>query len=510
MIQTRHTQRERLFLSGAVLLILLIVGVFVTGQIINRRAGQMSDRIVSQISESHCLLLQAEFDRTEEILQASVHFLHTHDKPSESELRVLTSALLEVDPKADAIWFSDPSITAIRRYPRSGEPSTTTLAQPELMRQRVPPCDSVRSFIHDELGIPVWKLICTTTDPTGRIHTCGIDYPLPKLYVHLTEQNPHSRSSATLLDPTGRIIYHPDSLRLGRRISDKQEISAFQKTIQSGHSVIIDTFSDYLGVEEQRIYYPIRLAGQQWVAGIGIPRLIIEQEIDDFHFYTILTAVISVLFFAALLIVAQRRWQREYTLRRLSEQESAQLQLQQILDQIDPHFLFNSLNSLYALIRCNPEQAREFTLTLSRVYRRVLERRKQILSTLAEELEFTEQYYALQKIRFGESLDLTSTINPALRNRRIPSMSLQTLVENAVKHNSISARNPLHIHIRTEEDAILIENNFSPRSNENPESLGVGLERIRSVYRFHTNENISISTSGGIFRCRLPLLPAEG
>lgn len=120
------------------------------------------------------------------------------------------------------------------------------------------------------------------------------------------------------------------------------------------------------------------------MAGIGIPRLVIEQEIDDFHFYTVFAAVISVLFFAVLLVLAQRRWRREYDLRRHSERESAQLHLQQLLEQIDPHFLFNSLNSLYALIRCNPDQAREFTLTLSRVYRRVLERRKQILSTLAE------------------------------------------------------------------------------------------------------------------------------
>lgn len=509
MWQKRHTQRERLFISGAVLLVLLVAGVFVTGRIINRRAGQMSDRVVTQISESHCLLLQAEFNRTEEVLAASARFLHRQAEASEAELRVLTATLLEVDPKAGSIWFSDPRLTEIHRYTRNGGPVVTVPSPAERMQRTVPPCDSVRSGIRHEHGIPVWMLVCTTADAAGRLHTCGIDYPLPALYTHITEQNPHSRSSATLLDPAGRIVYHPDSLRLGSKITDKREIEAFREVLGTGRSIIVDIFSDYLGVDEQRIYYPIRLAGQRWVAGIGIPRLVIEQEIDEFHFYTILTAVISVLFFAALLIVAQRRWQREYALRRLSEQESAQLQLQQVIDQIDPHFLFNSLNSLYALIRCNPEQAREFTITLSRVYRRVLERRKQILSTLSEELEFTEQYHALQKIRFGGCLELSITVDPALLKRRIPSMSLQTLVENAVKHNSISARNPLRIRIRTEEEAILIENNFTPRSNENPESLGVGLERIRSIYRFYTDENISISTREGVFRCRLPLLHAE-
>ena len=80
----------------------------------------------------------------------------------------------------------------------------------------------------------------------------------------------------------------------------------------------------------------------------------------------------------------------------------------------------------------------------------MLERRKQILSTLAEEIDFTWQYYTLQKIRFDDRIELTSAIDPALRNWRIPSMSLQTLVENAVKHNSITGGNPLHIRIRTE------------------------------------------------------------
>lgn len=88
-------------------------------------------------------------------------------------------------------------------------------------------------------------------------------------------------------------------------------------------------------------------------------------------------------------------------------------------------------------------------------------------------------------------------------------MSLQTLVENAVKHNRITDGNPLHIRIRTEGESLLIENNYTPRSDGDKESLGVGLERIRSVYRFYTEENISISVADGTFRCRLPLLPPE-
>lgn len=510
MSRKRHTHRERLLITGGVLLVLLVAGIFVTGRIINRRAGQMSDRIVIQISEYHCQLLQAEFDRTEEVLQASADFLRRQREPAEAELRVLSGTLLKVDPKAGCIWFAERGGSTIRRYPRKGDPETGPFRDTLHMQPAEnPEHDATRSFVINDHGRHIWTLACAVTDANGGARICGIDYPLPDFYAYMTELNPHSHSSAILLDPEGMVIYHPDSLRLGMPVSDSLEIAAFRTVARTGRSLITDIFSDYLGVDEQRIYYPIRLAGQRWVAGIGIPRFIIEQEIDDFHFYTILTAVIAVLLFAALLIVAQRRWRREYALRKLSEQESAQLQLQQLLEQIDPHFLFNSLNSLYALIRCNPEQAREFTLTLARVYRRVLERRKQILSTLAEEIEFTGQYYSLQKIRFGESLELSTAIDPALRNRRIPSMSLQTLVENAVKHNRISARNPLYIRIRTEGESLLIENNCTPRDSHSSESLGVGLERIRSVYRFHSSENISTSIDDGMFRCRMPLLPAE-
>ena len=516
MQRKRHTSRERLFVTGGVLLLLLAAGVIVSGRIINRRAAQMSDRIVTQISESHCLLLQNEVDRTEGILTAATRFLQRHDTPSGPELQTLATTLLDVDSKAREIWFSREGDAKRRRCLRNGtllvEPTAAICPAKE---------DSVVSTIVSEEGTPVWVLACTVRDPAGKRCLCGIDYPLPELYTYMSEQNPHSRSSAILLNPEGVIVYHPDSLKLGQRIGSEHgtdgksgdftgsETEAFRRVLATGQSVITETFSDYLGMEEQRIYYPIQLAGQRWVAGIGIPRLVIEQEIDDFHLYTILTAAVSVLLFAALLVAAQRRWRREYALRRLSERESAQLQLQQVIDQIDPHFLFNSLNSLYALIRCNPEQAREFTLTLSRVYRRVLERRKQILASLAEEIDFTWQYHTLQQIRFGENLTLTTTIDTSLRRHRIPAMSLQTLVENAVKHNRVSTRTPLHIDIRTEGDSLVIENNRTPHENENTESLGVGLERIRSIYRFYTDRNLEITIDPMTFRCSLPLLPPE-
>ena len=448
MARQRHIPKGRPLMAGTVLLILLAAVVLASGRIINGIAVQMSGRIVTQISQYHYRLLQVEFERPVEVLTTAARFTHSHPAPSEAEMNVLTATLMETDPKIGCIWFMERGETVVRTYPRRGTPGVTAAGEERRRLVAELRDDSVRSCVSRSGETPVWSLVCRVRDERGGEHFCGVDLPLTDIYAYMTEQDPHSPSYATLFDPEGVIVYHPDHRRLGRSVSETRDSTAFREVLVSGRKIIASVVSDYLEIAEERIYYPLQLGNSRWVASIGIPRLAIEQEIDDFHLYTILTAVVSVLFFATLLVVAQRRWRREYDLRRLSEQESAQLHLQQVLEQIDPHFLFNRI-------------------------------------------------------------ELTTAIDPALRNWRIPAMSLQTLVENALKHNRITSCNPLHIRIRTEGESLLIENNFTPRSEGNAESLGVGLERIRSVYRFYTEENISIASDSGTFRCRLPLLPPE-
>lgn len=495
---------------GAILLLLLVVGALVIGRTINRMAGQMSDRIVMQIGEYHYRILKVEFGRSEEVLTFATRFVREHPTPTLSELRVLTTTLMELDQKIGRIWFLEATKGSMLDFPRGGDPCHRS-PEEDFRADLIAgiKSDSLLNEVTHFGPHATWTLACAFTASDGSRQICGVDFPLPEMYSHMAEQTPYSRSYATLFDAKGIIVIHPDSLKLGQQATDSTTTTALRQVATTGQQFMLSTLSDYLHVEEECIYYPISIGGSRWVAGISIPRFNIEQEMGDFHFYTILAAVISVLVFAVLLIFAQRRWRHEYELRRRSERESEQLQLQQVLEQIDPHFLFNSLNSLYALIHRNPEQAREFTLNLSRVYRHVLERRNEILTTLSDEIDFTWQYYSLQKIRFDDRIELSSSVDPALRNYRIPAMSLQTLVENAIKHNHITAKNPLHIRIRTEQGHLVIENNYTPRTDRNSDSLGVGLERIRSVYRFYTDENITIETEEGIFRCQLPLLPAE-
>ncbi len=498
-----HIPKGRILIYGTILLILLIVGFIVLGHIINGIAVQMNGSIVTRVSEYHVRILEVEIRRSEHSLAVAADYLMSHPDATKLELQTLAATLMQTDPKISRIRLGTPDGTQ-QHYVATPTDSTTTDERWITALQHDTLCSYLVTNPH-----PIWCMARRITDQRGRIRLCSIELPLSQIYTSLVEQNPYSRSYAILYDPDGIIVYHPDSLMLGHPATDSTGLSAIGQVRRSGERTVTHAVSQYLHIEEARVYHPIEIAGQRWVAGIGIPDPVYKQEISDFHFYTLLTAICSVVIFGLLLLLAQQRWRREYRLRLRSESESEQLHLQQVLEQIDPHFLFNSLNSLYALIRCNPEQAREFTLTLSHVYRHVLERRHEILASVNDEVDFTWQYYSLQKIRFGDRIELITSISPALGNRRIPAMSLQTLVENAVKHNRITAQNPLRIRIATLGEELIIENNYTPRNDEDTASLGVGLERIRSVYRFYTSENLTISTENETFRCRLPLLPAD-
>ena len=99
-------------------------------------------------------------------------------------------------------------------------------------------------------------MACPVTDRTGRRHICGIDFPLPEIYTCMT-QSPASSGYATLFDPEGVIVYHPDSLKLGRPASDSTGLAAFRKVAATGQSVTVHAISDYLNIDEERIYYQI-------------------------------------------------------------------------------------------------------------------------------------------------------------------------------------------------------------------------------------------------------------
>jgi LytS/YehU family sensor histidine kinase len=187
------------------------------------------------------------------------------------------------------------------------------------------------------------------------------------------------------------------------------------------------------------------------------------------------------------------------------ERQNVECQLEGLRNQVNPHFLFNSLNTLVYLIPENPDKAIRFVQKLSKVYRFVLESRDAKIIPLSEELEFLNAYTYLLKERFGDNLhihieDLTSEASSGI----VP-LSLQMLFENAIKHNIISQEKPLYIDVFTKNDHLYIQNN-NQKKNQVSDSTGVGLQNICDRYRMLTDQEIIIDVNDRFFSVALPLI----
>jgi two-component system LytT family sensor kinase len=183
-------------------------------------------------------------------------------------------------------------------------------------------------------------------------------------------------------------------------------------------------------------------------------------------------------------------------------------ELKVLTSQVNPHFLFNSLNTLMSLIPEDSDLAVKFTQKLSDVYRYVLQSRNQELTSLENELSFAENYIFLMKIRFGENLVINKNIVHEAYKKKIPVLSMQMLIENATKHNTISASKPLEITINANNGWLEISNNRNPKLQEG-DGTGTGLENISKRYAYFSDKTILVEEKEDQFSVKLPLLEVD-
>jgi two-component system, LytTR family, sensor kinase len=186
---------------------------------------------------------------------------------------------------------------------------------------------------------------------------------------------------------------------------------------------------------------------------------------------------------------------------------STQAQLQAVRNQVNPHFLFNNLSVLTALIPLDTNASVEFVRQFSKVYRYVLKSHEKELMELDTELDFIDSYLYLLKKRFGESLKISIQVEEEVRQYYIVPMALQMLVENAVKHNVVSKNRPLQINIYTENDQLLIvQNNLQRKEVNDLESTKFGLANISQRYDFLSHKPIIIQENEAYFTVKLPII----
>jgi two-component system, LytTR family, sensor kinase len=187
------------------------------------------------------------------------------------------------------------------------------------------------------------------------------------------------------------------------------------------------------------------------------------------------------------------------------KRESLRAELNALKTQVNPHFLFNNLNTLSSVIPEDPKLAVDFVQQLSKVYRHILEVKDEQSILLKEELDVLRAYAFLLQTRFGDKLSVNIDVPEDRMRKKIVPLSLQLLMENAIKHNIVSSDKPLRIDVFASNGRLVVSNNLQ-RKNQLNESTGIGLDNIRNRYKLLGNDSVEVVEDGNNFTVSIPLI----
>jgi LytS/YehU family sensor histidine kinase len=215
----------------------------------------------------------------------------------------------------------------------------------------------------------------------------------------------------------------------------------------------------------------------------------------------LITIVISLVLHSRAFL---QHWQQAKVESEKFEKESISAKYESLKNQVNPHFLFNNLNALTNLVYEDQDKAVKFIKQLSDVYRYVLDTRDREVVPLEEEVKFLNAYIFLQQIRFGDKLKVDVMLNGV--ESMVAPLSLQMLIENAIKHNVVSDDNPLHVNVYSNSKYIVVENNLQKKVVDGNVSSKLGLENIRKRYEYISGKKVVIEERDAKFVVCLPFI----
>jgi LytS/YehU family sensor histidine kinase len=223
-----------------------------------------------------------------------------------------------------------------------------------------------------------------------------------------------------------------------------------------------------------------------------------EDEIADWFRSTIKGLTLGAVIFVVLL------WQTSLRREQKLKEENLIFQNETLKSQVNPHFLFNSLNTVSSLIHTNPEKAEQFINSLSSVYRYIIENAPKDKVPIQSELDLLNRYFDLHRVRDEEKIVLSIDYSDADDYRILP-VSLQILLENAIKHNSATRENPLNISVFFEGEYIVVKNNLQKKASQ-LKSTGIGLKNLAERIRLISGKELIVEQDGSFFIVKIPLL----
>ncbi|MFP9099025.1 2TM domain-containing protein [Flavobacterium sp. RHBU_24] len=253
------------------------------------------------------------------------------------------------------------------------------------------------------------------------------------------------------------------------------------------------------------IVFLLRVFEDVAMEGETFTQFIEEERISNYYVAMIITLIIT---FSLHLFHFYKKYQENRVKQQKIIAGTASAKFETLKNQIDPHFLFNSLNVLSSLIEENPDSAQRFTTSLSKVYRYVLEQKDKELVSVEEELAFAKTYMNLLKMRFENSVFYEVPEKVSNPEALVVPLSLQLLLENTVKHNVVSQQRPLKIRIFEEDGYLVVQNDFQ-KKEVLQDRRGVGLQNIISRYAIITNRKVVIAPTEQFFTVKLPMLTKQ-
>lgn len=351
----------------------------------------------------------------------------------------------------------------------------------------------------------------------------GSAVSLDDLHQYFINVDKTPNNYAYVFTKEGICITHPEKKYIGKNIFDFTSIKpkdTLCSTTQLGYTEG-STISEYLNVEVTRFVKPLRTDNFEGYAVVNHVNFLIDESVNRTKTYTVYIFLAALFLIVTVFILFYRFTNSAYKEKEKIQSDKNLLlienekmhkaealnQLQQLKNNINPHFLFNSLNSLYMLIGINRENAQKFTMNLSKIYRYLIVPPKENVVPVAQEISFIQQYMELLKSRFDEELSFTLTVNSTESlDKRIPYLSLQMVTENAIKHNIATVDHPLEISITVEKNGITVKNTWQPKTDEAVHGEKFGLDYLNQVYDYFKNNSVNISVDSEYFICFLPLL----
>ncbi len=316
------------------------------------------------------------------------------------------------------------------------------------------------------------------------------------------------------LSQNNTYIFHPDETKIGKPV--KKDFLCTEDFYRE--KIIKETYSEYLQIPVYRYYDMAELGGQQWLFTASIPGLSFKDFVSKTQNAFIYTALLALLAFVVIFFFGILHWQKEFLQRQHIQQEKIELELkneqqkqqvlatelEQLKSGLNPHFLFNSLGSLKALVNKQPAEAKRFAVALSNLYRYLLKQENCTLISLQEEFDFAKDYIYLQQIRFSERIEVEISIPKEDLKRQLPPMSLQLLIENCIKHTKMSSSEKLFIKIQSKGNQLVVTNNYNPI--EQITTSGIGLDNLTKRYSYLTSAPCSFYIRNEQFVAEIPLI----